>query len=150
MEELTTTLSLFELEIDFDAQDSLKESARWSKFIAIVYSILFGFWLLYVCLFAAFANTMLQYLPLQFRVFYQGKSFVIWLIIILITVAFGFYLCQILRFPNQISRAIKQNDQQALENGFVALKICCIISGITGIGFTLFKIISILKYSNLL
>ncbi|MEX1188189.1 MAG: hypothetical protein WED33_02960 [Bacteroidia bacterium] len=90
----------------------LRESAKWSRFLAIVGFVLIGIFVIVGLLFSSFISNAYQGIP----------SFAISLIYI---VAAGIWLppCVfLLRFAKEINRGIDDSDQNSIDAGFSALK----------------------------
>lgn len=129
--------SLLELQIDDVAAPSLKESARWTKFISIAFFVFIIVCVLAVLLagtaittafnrsFSAAGNDVVSLAD-------WSTAFVV--TVVMITAALlGIVAYTLYNFSVHTRRAVDFNDQQSLEKGIRSLKNYFLILGIFGI-----------------
>jgi len=129
MDEILQEEPLINLNVDYDAGNLLKETARWTKFISISLMICIALFLV-VMAFAASALSAL-YASLIPSLSMLGGALVVIVILVLGVVGFLFFL--LYRFSTLIKRGIETQDQELFNKGLSALKTYFIISGAIGI-----------------
>jgi uncharacterized membrane protein len=123
-----TQNQLFGLSIDPTTKAHLSETAKWARFLAIVGMVFMSLVVLAIILFAVFFSTMSDSLDQAgsgASVFFStglgiGLAF---FYIILLGIWF-LPLLFLLRFANNMKRALAGDDQQALNRSFQQLKVC--------------------------
>lgn len=129
---------LFTLAIDPLTKTHLGEAAKWARFLAIVGMIFLAIMLLFfviggTAMFQMFSG-LDQSNPAMANATGSGMVFMaFWLI--LIVVLWFFPLLYTLRFANGMRRALRANDQEALNTAFKNLKITLRFLGIVTIIF---------------
>lgn len=118
--------SLFDLQVDYDSGNFLKEASKWTKFIAVVYFVCIGIALL-VMLFAGSAIMMtLSSLVPGIALF--GAAF---MAIMIVALAIGVITAIMLyQFATFTRRGIEQQDQLSFNKGIKALRNYFIIYGV--------------------
>jgi hypothetical protein len=121
--------TLLSLNVDYDAGIVLRETARWTKFIAIVGII--GVVIMLLAL--ALAGTYLINLYSQmFPGIHEFAGAIIFIVFIVIAIL-GFMVFLLYRFSTLIKRGIETQDQSIFNRGLNSLKIYFIISGVFAI-----------------
>jgi hypothetical protein len=118
--------SLIELNVDYDAGNILKETARWTKFISIIGII--GVALLLLCL--LFAGTMITTLTSRMMPGFEGYAGILISVVIIVVAILGLMVSLLYRFSTNIKKGIETQDQEAFNKGLSSLKIYFIISGV--------------------
>jgi membrane protein YdbS with pleckstrin-like domain len=119
--------SLFDLSIDPSCQQSLEQTSKWARFLAIVFTCgavlgTIGF---------ALAGNAIYSLLASNDLFAAFSSFVFVFVIIVLAIVVIFILL-LFRFANCVINGIRENNQQELEKGIAALKNYLIFSGVLG------------------
>jgi hypothetical protein len=128
MEE-NTQGSLLSLNVDHDAGNILKETARWAKFISIVGIV--GVVVMVLAL--ALAGTYLVTLYSQMFPIIQGFAGAFIFLAFILVAILGFMVYLLYRFSTFIKKGIETQDQIVFNSGLHALKIYFIISGVFAI-----------------
>ncbi|HXB44613.1 MAG TPA: hypothetical protein VNV85_11170 [Puia sp.] len=128
MEE-STQEPLLSLNVDNDAGNILKETARWAKFISIVGII--GVVLMALAL--ALAGTYLITLYSQMFPIIEGFAGAFIFLAFILVAILGFLVYLLYRFSTLIKKGIETQDQIVFNSGLQALKIYFIISGVFAI-----------------
>ncbi len=129
MEE-TSQEPLISLNVDYDSGNALKETARWTKFISIVFMICIVIFLV-VMLFAATAlNVLFSSLIPSLSSMVGGAVIVI---IIFVLGVFGFTSFLLYRFSTLVKKGIEMQDQELFNKGLSNLRIYFIINGVIAI-----------------
>jgi hypothetical protein len=118
--------SLIELNVDYDAGNILRETARWTKFISIVGII--GVALLLLCL--LFAGTMITTLSSRMLPGFEGYTGILISAVIIVVAILGLMVSLLYRFSTNIKKGIDTQDQELFNKGLSSLKIYFIISGV--------------------
>jgi hypothetical protein len=126
--------TLLSLNVDYDAGNILKETARWTKFISIVGII--GVALITLALALASSFIMAFYSRI-FPVIEGHTGSIVFLAFIFVAIL-GFMVSLLLRFSTLIKQGIEMQNQSVFNRGLRALKTYFIISGI----FALLSLIS--------
>ncbi len=145
--------SIPELQVDESAQASLRDTTKWTRFLAISSFVLMG--LLFLCLVFMFAfkgslSVAFSKSPELSRLGGMGTNVILSFITFIIVIAlaiFGFVTYILMRFSTQTATGIDQQNQVALETGIGSLKTYMIINGvfaIIGIIGGLFKLLTLL------
>ena len=121
--------TLISLNVDYDAGNMLKETARWTKFISIVGII--GVAILLLAL--AVGGTYIITLYAQMFPGIQGFGSAIIFLAFIFVAILGFMVFLLYRFSTLIKKGIEMQDQTVFNKGLSALKIYFIISGIFAI-----------------
>jgi len=121
--EQNTQTGLFELHIDAPSSAYLSESAKWAKFLAILGFIVCGL----IVLASFFAGSVLSAAFSRYgteggsAISGVGGAFVT-ILYILIALLYFFPCLYLFRFATKMQLAIRNNDQEQLNNSFKNLK----------------------------
>ncbi|MDR0791843.1 MAG: DUF5362 family protein [Chitinophagaceae bacterium] len=109
-----------DLQIDLQGRDYLKETAKWSKFLAILSFIGAGFMLLL----SFFAGTLFSSMRYETGSIYRVPGMGVGLFFIYLIVAVLIFIPNLyrLKFANQCLSALDSNDQALLTSSFSNLK----------------------------
>jgi hypothetical protein len=113
--------SLFSLSIDPVTKTHLAESARWAKFLAIVALV----FLVFMTAFVVYTSTTIN----RYETTYGNTSLVQSLgvgmaVMYLVFAVIAFFpILYMLRFANEMKRALAANDQNTLNHSFQNLKV---------------------------
>jgi hypothetical protein len=120
--------NLFDLQVDYQANQYLAQAARWAKFLAIVGFVVCGL----IFIVAIFAGAILGNLGSIGQ--FGASSMMSGPLISVIYIAFGllyFFPCLYLfRFASRMQIALRNNDQGVLNSSFKSLKSCFRFVGI--------------------
>ena len=121
--------SLFELHIDPVSASTLGETAKWTKFLAIVGFVACGFILCFGLFFGAFLGTAMKFSsePSAIAAFPTTLVSIAYIVIALLYFIPCFYLY---RFATRMQTALHNNDQSVLDSSFQSLKSCFKFIGI--------------------
>lgn len=151
MEEPSSSMS--ELRVDESAQASLRDTAKWTRFIAITSFVLMGLMLLFLVFMFMFKDAVSQAFsrsPELSQLDGVGANMIVAVvafIIVIVLAIFAFITYILMRFSTQTAKGIDRQDQVALEAGIASLKTYMIINGvfaIIGLIAGLFQLITIL------
>ena len=125
-------VSLFDLQIDDAGAGFLKETAKWAKFISIIFALC----VLIMLLAFSFAGPAIM--TAFNRVGYTGGLFnaagsVIIILVIIFAAVFAFLTYTLFTFSQQTKKAVEFQDQAALEKGIASLKNYFLIGGIIAV-----------------
>ncbi|HTR30072.1 MAG TPA: hypothetical protein VMH27_12430 [Puia sp.] len=128
-----------EMHLDYDGGQTLQETVRWSKFLAIVGIIGLGIYLLAVLVGSSFIAALVQQMYGLEGVGVLGLviAFVVIILAILIFVVIMLY-----RFSTLTRRGIDTQDQATFNRGLRSLKTYFLINGIIAILYLLLTILS--------
>ena len=119
---------LFGLSIDPTAKAHLSETAKWARFLAIVGMVFMSLVVLAIVLFAVFFSTMSNSIDQSSggaSVFFSSGLGIGLAFFYIILLGIWFLpLLFLLRFANNMKRALAGDDQQALNRSFQQLKVC--------------------------
>ncbi|MEO8173666.1 MAG: hypothetical protein ABI581_11305 [Sediminibacterium sp.] len=135
-------LSIPRLQIDQAAQTSLRETTRWTNFIAIMTYVLMGLILLALVFMFQYKGAFINVIKKapEMSQFSDALGLVVVALAFVIIIGlgiFGIINYILLRFSNQTRTGVDQQDQIALERGISSLKVYLIIIG----GFSILGII---------
>jgi uncharacterized protein YneF (UPF0154 family) len=139
---------LFDLSLNSDSRYHLAETARWTKFIAIVGFIFIVLMIIYGIFMGSFFGKQMN----QFQGEYQPpfREEMLRTMMILYTVIFGviyFFPClYTYRFSNHLKTALGLNDPVKLSLAFKNLKMTARYLGILTIIFLVFMIIGVIAF----
>jgi hypothetical protein len=132
--------SLFDLSIDDSSQQSLEQSAKWARFLAIVFISCLGIGVIFLLI---ASKEITQNLFWRFGLFNLGNLIAVIILIVLLLVSV--FITFLLRFANFTLKGVKETNQEELEKGIGSLKVYFILAGLFGILsllislFTLFR-----------
>ncbi|MCS3797090.1 DUF5362 family protein [Niastella sp. OAS944] len=132
--------SLFELEIDHELSGTLTNIAKWGKFIGIAGFIITGLFLIIILLLGKMFSALS---PLGSYVSAGGAAATI--IYVIIAAMFFFPSLFVFNFSRKVHYALRNTDQQALNNAFANLKIRFMITGIFWIVLFAFWLLAIFR-----
>ena len=132
--------SLFDLSIDDSSQHSLEQSAKWARFLAIVF-ICAAVIVSVVFVFAG--ENILNSFTNKFGFSYVGSIFLFILLVFL--AIFSVFIVYLYRFSSLTTKAIRETNQDDLEKGVSSLKTYFIMVGVLGIIGLLFSLIALLR-----
>lgn len=121
--------TLLSLNVDYDAGNILKETARWAKFISIVGIIGVALMLLALALAGNYMVTLYSRMFPGIQVFAGAIIFIAFIVVAIL----GFMVFLLYRFSTLIKKGIETQDQSIFNDGLNALKIYFIISGVFAI-----------------
>jgi hypothetical protein len=117
------------LNVDYDAGNVLKETARWTKFISVV-----GIIGVVIMLFAVgLAGSYLVTLYSKMFPIIQGFAGAVIFILFVVIAIFGVLVFLLYRFSTFVKRGIETQDQNLFNRGLNSLKTYFIISGVFAI-----------------
>ena len=117
--------SLFELQIDHQASSFLRETAKWSKFLAIVGFIFIGLFTFFVIFLGGEWNSAMS------SVYGRSTSSMVGGILVVAMLLVWFFPClYVFRFATKMQVALRNNDQETLNVSFENLKSCFKFMGI--------------------
>ena len=132
--------SIFELEVDNETRNSLYETAKWAKFLAIVATVCLAVFVLLFIIFGTRIGAAVSTLIPGGDALNAGAMIIIFvLIIVAILGALTYFL---MKASSGIKLGIDTNNQEALNNGLNALRIYFIIYGILAILGTLSSLLT--------
>ena len=115
--EPNTSTSLFELQVDHESSDFLRETARWGKFLAIVGFIACG-----LCLLSAiFSGPLIMALYGSLGAA-PGVGIVFTVMLVLVALLWFFPCLYLYNFSSKMQAALRSNDQVQLNQSFRNLK----------------------------
>ena len=142
-------INLFDLQVDHHAAAYIKDTTRWAKFLAIVGFVMSGIFLI---IFIYYVSTLLNFNTARGEghppySYYSGITLLTYLLMAILS----FFPClYLLRFASRMQRALRNNDQEELNDSFRNLRACLRFVGIltvislglmiTGIIFTIIDI----------
>ena len=118
--------NLFELQVDHQGSSFLRETAKWSKFLAIVGFIMMGL-MLAVLIFAG--TTMANLFASGYGRSTGGGFFQVILLAAFLLIYF-FPCLYLYKFATKMQVALRNNDQETLNSSFENLKSCFKFMGI--------------------
>lgn len=121
--------TLLTLNVDYDAGNILKETARWAKFISIVGIIAVAVMLLALALAGSYIITLYS----QMFPGIQGFAGIVIFLVFIAVAILGVMVFLLYRFSSLIKKGIDTQDQNVFNNGLNALKIYFIIGGVFAI-----------------
>jgi heme/copper-type cytochrome/quinol oxidase subunit 2 len=131
--------SIPELQVDASAQASLRDTAKWTRFLAIISYVLMGLMVLFLVFMFMFKSSMSQAFsksPDLSRLGDMGTNVllsVIAFIVVFIIAVVAVVTYILMRFSTQTAKGIDQQNQVALERGIASLKTYMIINGVFAI-----------------
>jgi heme/copper-type cytochrome/quinol oxidase subunit 2 len=130
---------LLEMHLDYDGGNTLQETVRWSKFLAIVGMIGLGIYLLVVLVGASFIGALVQQ---TYGLEGAGLVGLVIAVIIFVLAVLIFVVVMLYRFSVFTRRGIDTQDQVSFNRGLKSLKTYFLINGIIGILYLLLTIFS--------
>jgi heme/copper-type cytochrome/quinol oxidase subunit 2 len=130
---------LLEMHLDYDGGNTLQETVRWSKFLAIVGMIGLGIYLLVVLVGASFIGALVQQ---TYGLEGAGLVGLVIAAIIFVLAVLIFVVVMLYRFSVFTRRGIDTQDQVSFNRGLKSLKTYFLINGIIGILYLLLTIFS--------
>lgn len=133
------SLSTPELLVDESAQASLRDTAKWTRFLAITSYVLMGVMVLFLGLTFMFKAAVTQAFnrsPELSGLGDLGTNVLLSILVLVIVIAlsiFAFVTYILMRFSTQTAKGIDRQDQVALETGIASLKTYMIINGVFAI-----------------
>jgi uncharacterized membrane protein len=130
---------LLGMNLDYDGGNTLQETVRWSKFLAIVGIIALGIYLLVLLVGGSYIAALFQQ-----TYGLEGAGLVGLVIagIIVVLAVLIFVVVMLYRFSVLTRRGIETQDQAAFNRGLKSLKTYFLINGIFGILILLLTIVS--------
>ncbi len=119
-----------EMHLDYDGGNTLQETVRWSKFLAIVGFIGLGIYLLVVLVAGSLISTLVQQ-----RYSLEGGALVGLVVVgvIVILAIFAVIVIMLYRFSVLTRRGIALQDQAIFNRGLKSLKIYFMINGVLAV-----------------
>lgn len=133
------SLSTPELLVDESAQASLRDTAKWTRFLAITSYVLMGLMVLFLGFMFMFKGAVTQAFnrsPELSGMGNLGSNVLLSILVLVIVIAlaiFAFVTYVLMRFSTQTAQGIDRQDQVALETGIASLKTYMIINGVFAI-----------------
>lgn len=125
-------VSLFDMQVDDVGAGLLRETTRWTKFMAITIVVIVLLAVLFFSFYGSAIVAAFSTLGLSGQMFNAASGILI--IVAVIVVAVVGFLCYCLyAFSTQTRKAVDFQDQAALEKGITALKNYFLVSGVVGI-----------------
>ena len=127
--EANTATGLFELQVDHESTNYLKDAARWAKFLSIVGFICIGLFVLM----ALFAGSIVGTMYSSMGVGATGGAFggaAITIVYLLCALLYFFPCLYTFNFAKKMQDALRNNDQNLLNQSFRNLKACYRFLGI--------------------
>ncbi|HUR09972.1 MAG TPA: hypothetical protein VM012_01305 [Flavitalea sp.] len=118
--------NLFELQLDHDSSNQLREATKWSRFLAILYFVFIGFGVL--CL--AFGTQAIVKMISTSMPGFDSLAGVLVAIIIIALIFFTWTTILLYRFSNLTREGILRQDQELFNDGMKALKNYLTVYGI--------------------
>ena len=137
--EQTPDEALFNLQLDDDSGNQLKEAAKWSRFISIIYFVCIGFGVLGL----AFATGSISEIFEKAMPGLESFAGVIVGIIVVALIIFTWSTTLLYRFSTQTREGIMRQDQELFNSGMKSLKNYLTIMGIFTVLGLLFNIFSL-------
>ena len=136
------TSNLFDLQVDPQSSNYLREAAKWGKFLAIVGFILCGI----MALMGFFASSIMAayFNALGVGSYSSGFSVGFLIYFLLIATIWFFPNLFLYRFATRMQVALRNNDQPSLTGSFMNLKSCFKFVGILTIILLAFYLIIII------
>jgi len=113
----STESNLFELQIDHELSGTMNDISKWGKFLGIAGFIITGIILLVILL----VGKVISALPISS--FIGAGGGIITTIYIIIAALFFFPSLFVYNFSRKVQYALRNNDQETLNNAFSSLKI---------------------------
>ncbi len=117
--------SLFDLQIDHQASSFLRETAKWSKFLAIVGFIFIGLFLIIVLFAGSLMSSMMSS---AYGTPGSGSGGTI--LVAAVGLIYFFPCFYLYKFATKMQVALRNNDQESLNTSFENLKSCFKFMGI--------------------
>lgn len=137
-----TEQPLFELQVDYDSGNTIKEMSKWARFISITYMVIMGLLLIAMI----FASTAAIEFVSNLRPEIAGLGAIAFGIIILAVGVFIFIAIQLYRFADMTRQGVERQDQELFNSGLKSLKTYLMVSGIVGmLSLALNILVTILK-----
>ena len=125
---------LLEMHLDYDGGNTLQETVRWSKFLAIVGIVGLGIYLIAVLIGSAYIAALFQQ---AWGVEGGGIAALAIFFIVLILAILIFVVIMLYRFSVLTRRGIETQDQATFNRGLKSLKIYFVINGIFAVLYLL-------------
>ncbi|HVS95878.1 MAG TPA: hypothetical protein VHE54_05305 [Puia sp.] len=136
--------SLIQMHLDYDGGNILRETVRWSRFLAIVGIIaLCIYLLLFLLAGAVIASLFSKFAPGLEQLEGLAGGILIAILLVFFGV-FGVLVYMLYRFSSRTRKAIEQQDQAAFADGMKCLKVYFIILGIFGVLTLLGNLLSLI------
>jgi TRAP-type C4-dicarboxylate transport system permease small subunit len=132
--------SIFELEVDNETRQSLYDTAKWAKFLAIVATVCLAVFVLLFIIFGTRIGAALSTLIPGGDAFNAGAMIIV--IVLIIVAILGALTYFLMKASSGIKLGIDTNNQEALNNGLNSLRIYFIIYGILSILGTLSSLLT--------
>lgn len=141
MEQQLPNDNLLELQVDYEAGAKFKESAKWGQFIAVIYFIALGFFLLML----TFGSAMLieMFSKTYPMVIALGGMFIV--ICFVVAAVYVFVAIQLYRYCTLVRTAVERQDIVSFHDALRALKTYFMVSGIIGILGLAWSLFSLFK-----
>jgi hypothetical protein len=129
MEQQLPNEPLFELQVDHDSGTRFKESAKWGQFVAIIYFIGLGFFLLGLTFGSAMIVTALaEKMPLM-----AASGGLIIGALFIVAAIYVFIAIQLYRYCTLMRAAIDRQDLPTFHEALKALKNYFLVSGVVAL-----------------
>ena len=143
--EQTPDETLFNLQLDDDSGNQLKEAAKWSRFISIIYFVGIGLGVLAV----AFGSTAMSKVFEEAMPALPGMAGIFVGIMVVVLIIFTWFTILLYRFATQTREGIVRQDQELFNAGIKSLKNYLTVMGVFTVLGLLFNILSfITQLSN--
>jgi TRAP-type C4-dicarboxylate transport system permease small subunit len=132
--------SIFELEVDNETRNSLYETAKWTKFLAIVATVCLAVFVLLFIIFGTRIGTAVSTLIPGGDALNAGAMIII--VVLIFVAILGALTYFLMKASSGIKLGIDTNNQEAFNNGLNSLRIYFIIYGILTILGTFFSLLA--------
>ena len=132
--------SIFELEVDNETRNSLYETAKWTKFLAIVATVCLAVFVLLFIFFGTRIGTAVSTLIPGGDALNAGAMIII--VVLIFVAILGALTYFLMKASSGIKLGIDTNNQEAFNNGLNSLRIYFIIYGILTILSTFFSLLA--------
>lgn len=132
------------MHLDYDGGHILQETARWSRFLSIVWFIGLGLCVLVVALMGSALLMLLSRFSPELESLGSAGAAILIVTVIIFAAIFGFVAFTLYRFSTLTRKGIDHQDQATFAAGMRSLKIYFLINGIFALIGLLFQLFSLL------
>lgn len=126
MEQQPSNEPLLDLEIDYDSGNKLQEAAKWGRFIAILFFIAIGFFLLGL----TFSSARVVELMSVSKPWVAGNGGLLIAALFILAAIYVYIVIQLYQFTVLVKQAVERQDQETFNASLKALKNYFVINGI--------------------
>lgn len=132
---------LFDLQIDYDSGNTIRNLSKWAKFIAITYFVLAAA----ILIAFAFVGAKLVSLINSWRPgLTDGLGVATIGILVLMLAVYVFINVHLYLFADKVKKAVERQDQQLFNDGLKSFKIFLLTSGVLALLALLFNIVTVI------